>query len=587
MSTLLSVKSICYETSTHTLLSDVSFTVQIGDRIGLIGHNGSGKSTLLKLLTTQLSPSNGTIHYASQCVTAYIEQHLPEDVKNQPLIDAVLQKLPVDERVTERWRVEVLLTQLGFAETLWTQPVSQLSGGQHTRLLLGRALIQEPDLLLLDEPSNHLDLPTLWWLGNFLQSWKGSFILVSHDQALLDKVTNCTWILRDKTLSFYRLPCSRARQALAEKDISDESRHQSEQKEIDRITTSAKRLAIWGRTYDNEDLSRKAKQMEKHIDRLKDSQTVLTEGYHWQLTLTGQPIQADRVFELNYANITVQGHPASLFTTGFHQIKSGDRIAIIGANGCGKSTFLQLLWQCYLSEIYHNPEIKFHPAITAGYYDQQLHQLHDNDILTDALRPFAPLTDDQRKIALISAGFAYPRHQQKVATLSGGERSRLLFVGLSLAKYELLIMDEPTNHLDIEGKEALCEQIATFRGALLIASHDLWLIENSCQRFWFINNNQLEEYHDVEVIYQHIEQVSQQHRPQHEYDGDASHIMADTTDNNLQSSLLLPEDQLLERLFHLEEKLEADRKRKASYQKPHLQQQWIEEIEEIQAQLNL
>ncbi|TNH41693.1 ABC-F family ATP-binding cassette domain-containing protein [Photorhabdus luminescens] len=582
MSTLLSVKSICYETSTTTLLNDVFFTIQAGDRIGLIGHNGSGKSTLLKLLTAQLLPCGGTIHYASHCVTAYIEQHLPEDVENQPLIDAVLQKLPADERVTERWRAEVLLTQLGFAETLWAQPASQLSGGQHTRLLLGRALIQEPDLLLLDEPSNHLDLPTLWWLGNFLQSWKGSFILVSHDQALLDKVTNCTWILRDKTLYFYRLPCSKARQALAEKDVSDEHRHQFEQKEIDRITSSAKRLAIWGHIYDNEDLARKAKQMEKRIERLKDAQTVLTEGYQWQLTLTGQPIQADRVLELDYAAIAVQDSSMPLFTTGFHQVKSGDRIAIIGANGCGKSTLLRLLWQRYLSEVRHSPEIKFHPAITAGYYDQQLHQLHDNDSLTDALRPFAPLTDEQRKMALIGAGFVYSRHQQKVATLSGGERSRLLFVGLSLAKYELIMLDEPTNHLDIEGKEALCEQIATFSGALLVVSHDRWLIENSCQRFWFINNNQLEEYYDVEAIYQQIEQMSQQQSKYKEYGRYASHI----ADDRLQPPLL-PEEQLLERLFHLEEKLEVDRKRKIAHQKPHLQQQWIKEIEKIQAQLNL
>ncbi|MBD2820729.1 ABC-F family ATP-binding cassette domain-containing protein [Xenorhabdus sp. 42] len=579
MSTLLSVKSLCYDTSTANLLNDVSFTVQTGDRIGLIGHNGSGKSTLLKLLTEQLTPNSGTIHYSSHCVTAYIEQHLPEDVENQPLIDTILQKLPADERIIERWRAEILLTQLGFAETLWTQPANQLSGGQHTRLLLGRALIQEPDLLLLDEPSNHLDLPTLWWLDNFLQSWKGSFILVSHDQALLDNVTNCTWILRDQTLNFYRLPCSEARQALAEKDVSDEHRHQSEKKEIDRIMTSAKRLAIWGRIYDNEGLSRKAKQMEKHIERLRDEQTVLTEGYQWQLTLTGQPIQANRVLELDHATITVPNSSVPLFTTLFHQIKSGDRVTIIGANGCGKSTFLQLLWQRYLSEMRHSPEIKFHPAIAVGYYDQQLHQLCDSDSLIDALRPFAPLADEQRKMALIGAGFSYSRHQQKVATLSGGERSRLLFVGLSLAKYELLMMDEPTNHLDIEGKEALCEQIADFAGALLVVSHDRWLIENSCQRFWFINGNQLEEYNDVETIYQKIELIS----PTKEYDGHTSHIASD----KLQPSLLFQEEQLLERLLHLEEKLEEDKNRKATHQKPHLQQQWREEIEKIQTQLNL
>ncbi|EMI5489372.1 ABC-F family ATP-binding cassette domain-containing protein [Providencia stuartii] len=578
MSTLLSVKSLNYDTSTTSLLSDIDFTLKAGDRIGLIGHNGSGKSTLLKLLTGKLSPRSGSIVYATQCVTSYIEQHLPDDVACLSLIDAIMHQLPIHERQTERWRAEILLTDLGFNESQWEQKANQISGGQHTRLLLGRALIQQPDLMLLDEPSNHLDLPTLIWLGNFLHNWKGSFVLVSHDQELLDKVTNSTWILRDKTLHFFRLACTAARQALNQKDISDAQRHQAEQKEIDRIASSAKRLAIWGHVYDNEGLSRKAKQMEKHIDKLKDAQTELTEGYQWKLALNGKSIPADRVLELDNAHIeTPNGNP--LFTTGFHQVKSGDRIAIIGANGCGKSTLLRLLWQRFQHDMRYDSQVKFHPAISTGYYDQQLHQLNDDDSLSDALRPFATLVDEQRKMALISAGFAYNRHQQKVATLSGGERARLLFIGLSLAQYELILLDEPTNHLDLEGKEALSEQISQFEGALLVVSHDKWLIENSCQRFWYINDNRLEEYLDVNEIYQQIEMQSQSNNIT-----EASRFSpAETTITEMASH----EDELLETLLQLEEKLQADKQRKLAHQKPQLQQQWMDEIEKIQAQLNL
>ncbi|MCG5370205.1 ATP-binding cassette domain-containing protein [Providencia rettgeri] len=581
MSTLLTVKSLNYDTSTSTLLNDISFTVQQGDRIGLIGHNGSGKSTLLKLITQQLSPNNGSITYANHCVTAYIEQHLPDDIASLTLLDALVQKLPEQDKVTERWRAEVLLSELGFTPEQWEQKAYAISGGQHTRLLLGRALIEQPDLLLLDEPSNHLDLPTLIWLGNFLQSWKGSFVLVSHDQSLLDKVSNCTWILRDKSLHFYRLPCSAARQALSEKDITDARRNQAEQKEIDRIASSVKRLAIWGHVYDNEALSRKAKQMEKHIDRLKDAQTELTEGYQWKLALNGKAIPADRVLELEYTVVsTPNGN--QLFKTAFHQVKSGDRIAIMGANGCGKSTLLRLLWQCYQQDLRYSSQLKFHPAISAGYYDQQLEQLNDNDSLLEALRHFAPLTDEQRKMALIGAGFAYSRHQQKVVTLSGGERARLLFIGLSLAQYELILLDEPTNHLDLEGKEALCEQISLFSGALLVVSHDRWLIENSCQRFWFIDDNRLEEYLNVDDIYHKIELQSQS-------------LLTPTLgrDVSVKSAIKIPceedahEDELLETLLILEQKLLADQKRKLSHQKPQLQQQWINEIAQIHAKLGL
>lgn len=581
MSTLLTVKSLNYDTSTSTLLNDISFTVQQGDRIGLIGHNGSGKSTLLKLITQQLSPNSGSITYSNHCVTAYIEQHLPDDVASLTLLDALVQKLPEQDKATERWRAEVILSELGFTPEQWEQKANAISGGQHTRLLLGRALIEQPDLLLLDEPSNHLDLPTLIWLGNFLQSWKGSFVLVSHDQSLLDKVSNCTWILRDKSLHFYRLPCSAARQALSEKDVTDARRNQAEQKEIDLIASSAKRLAIWGHVYDNEALSRKAKQMEKQIDRLKDAQTELTEGYQWRLALNGKAIPADRVLELEGAVVsTPNGN--SLFKTAFHQVKSGERIAIMGANGCGKSTLLRLLWQHYQQDLRYSAQLKFHPAISVGYYDQQLEQLNDNDSLLDALRHFAPLTDEQRKMALIGAGFTYTRHQQKVATLSGGERARLLFIGLSLAQYELILLDEPTNHLDLEGKEALCEQISLFSGALLVVSHDRWLIENSCQRFWFIDDNRLEEYLNLDDIYHKIEQQTQP-------------LLASTIGGNapVKSMVEIPsketthEDELLETLLILEQKLLADQKRKLSHQKPQLQQQWSNEIAQIHAKLGL
>ena len=437
MSTLLTAQSLHVDTAFGPLFTNLSFTLKKGDRIGLIGYNGCGKSTLLQVLDGTIVPNSGSVALANHCLMARVEQHLPDTLLAQPLLQAVLAKLPVLERESQRWQAERLLAEMGFTPDEVLQRASTLSGGQHTRLLLARALIQQPDLLLLDEPGNHLDLPTLLWLESFLQTWQGSFVLVSHDNILLDAVTNASWILRDRTLHAFSLPCSAARQALEAQDASDALRHKAEQKEIDRVAASAKRLAIWGRTYDNEDLSRKAKQMEKQVQRLKESQTELTDGTPWRLALRGDMLRADRLLEMEQLPVPPAPGLPALFTAGLARLKSGDRVAVMGRNGCGKSSLLRLLWRQMQQET-TDPGLRLHPRLKPGYYDQTLHQLADGDTLLDALEPFEPAAETRRR-ALISAGFIWARHGQKVATLSGGERSRLLFVGLSLARYSLLL----------------------------------------------------------------------------------------------------------------------------------------------------
>ena len=570
MSTLLTVQSLHVETAFGPLFTDLSFTLKKGDRIGLIGYNGCGKSTLLQVLDGTLIPSSGRVALASHCLMARVEQHLPDALLNQPLIEAVLAQLPASQRESQRWQAERLLMEMGFAPNEIEHPAATLSGGQHTRLLLARALMLQPDLLLLDEPGNHLDLPTLLWLENFLNSWSGSFVLVSHDNPLLDAVTNTSWILRDKTLHAFSLPCTAARQALEEQDESDALRHKAEQKEIDRVTASAKRLATWGRVYDNEDLSRKAKQMEKQVSRLKESQTELTAGTPWTLALHGDALRADRLLEMD--NLPVPPAPGlpPLFTTGIARLQSGDRVAIMGRNGGGKSSLLRLLWRQMQQES-TEAGLKLHPRLKPGYYDQTLNQLDDNDSLLDALEPFEPYAET-RKRALISAGFGWVRHGQKVSTLSGGERSRLLFIGLSLARYSLLLLDEPTNHLDIDGKEALAQTLREYPGGLLLVSHDRQLISNSCNRFWLIDENGLSEWHDADEVYEQL---------RHRICPDAPRTTAEP-DEKITSEA----DDLLERLIELEWRLAEDLARKPKHQKPQLQQRWREEIANINNQLS-
>lgn len=569
MSTLLTAQSLHVETAFGPLFTDLSFTLKKGDRIGLIGYNGCGKSTLLQVLDGTLIPSSGRVALANHCLMARVEQHLPAELLDRTLIQAVLAQLPESARESQRWQAERLLTETGFSPAEIDNPAATLSGGQHTRLLLARALILQPDLLLLDEPGNHLDLPTLLWLENFLNSWSGSFVLVSHDNPLLDAVTNTSWILRDKTLHAFSLPCTKARQALEEQDESDALRHKAEQKEIDRVTASAKRLATWGRVYDNEDLSRKAKQMEKQVTRLKESQTELTAGTPWTLALHGDALRADRLLEMDNLSVPPAPDLPALFTTDVARLQSGDRVAIMGRNGGGKSSLLRLLWR-QMQQSSADAGLKLHPRLKAGYYDQTLHQLADEDSLLDALEAFEPYAET-RKRALISAGFGWARHGQKVSTLSGGERSRLLFVGLSLARYSLLLLDEPTNHLDIDGKAALAQTLCEYPGGVLLVSHDRQLISNSCNRFWLIDENGLSEWPDADAVYEQL---------RHRACPDAPRSVTVTEEKATTEA-----DDLLERLIELEWRLAEDLARKPKHQKPQLQQRWREEIATINNQL--
>lgn len=575
MSTYLTAQSLTLSYTSNPLFKALTFTLNRGDKIGLIGHNGCGKSSLLKLLNGQYEPTEGHIAKATHCLMSYVEQHVPEHLYSQSIREALAETLSVDDD----WRAELVLAELGFSDSEQDMPVANCSGGQQMRLLIARAIINQPDLLLLDEPSNHLDLPSLLWLEQFLSNWKGSFVLVSHDQTLLDRVTNTTWVMRDQSLHHFALPCTQARAALCEKDRQDQARHANEQKEIDRIEKSAKRLATWGKVYDNEDLARKAKTMFARKERLEETQTELTEGTPWQLVLQGEALPANRLLETGEFSVTPPDGHFHLFKMVEMRVKSGDRIAVLGSNGCGKSTLLNQLYRHYLTEI--NPlssqAVTFHDRCRLGYYDQSLKQLKDTDTISDALQAFSSVSSEIAKRSLIGAGFEYTRHNQDVASLSGGERARLLFIGLTLAKYHLLFLDEPTNHLDMEGKEELIATLNEFNGAALIVSHDRSLIEQSCNRFWLINNGTLTEYLSVEEVYQEIA----------EHPDTALAVQASDNQQELSpfDGKLTGEEQLLERLIELETLLEEDLERKPKHQKPNLQQGWREEIEQINSRL--
>jgi ATPase subunit of ABC transporter with duplicated ATPase domains len=573
MTTLISAQSLALDTSHGPLFQDLSFTLHAGDRIGLIGHNGCGKSTLLSLLAGTLEPGDGILQRAHACRLQHVEQHLPGELDGLTVREVLAAAAP-----DSPWRVDTLLDELGIAATA-AQAVGTLSGGQHTRLLLGRALLHEPNVLLLDEPSNHLDLPSLLWLERFLAHWQGAFVLVSHDRRLLDNATRKSWILRDHRLYGFDLPCGAARAALTEQDRTAAARRAAEQKEIDRLAASSHRLAVWGKTYDNEDLARKAKTIQKRVDRLKSEQSFVTQGPPWRLALRGKPLAADQLLALEDVAVRAAPGLAPLFHVGHGVMRAGDRVALLGANGAGKSSLLRQCWAVHRAQV-EVPGLKLHGAAGVGYYDQGLRQLADDATLPDALYPFAPegaRNDQVLRQALISAGFGYARHGQQVKSLSGGERARLLFLALSLASYHLLMLDEPTNHLDLDGKEELAQALMDFEGGCLLVSHDRELIERSCNRFWVVHEGQLEEWQDAADAFARLGHPVG--RPGAALPVPASAAAAPPPADG--------DDALLARLCELEQALATDLARKPRHQKPASQQRWREEIAVLSRRLGL
>ena len=575
MTTLISAQALQLDTHDGFLFHELAFTLRQGDRIGLIGHNGCGKSTLLGLLAGTREATAGTITQARACRLQHVEQHLPPALAELSLHEALL--APVLDQPELHWRVDSLLAELGFDAGTAQVPVRSLSGGQHTRLLLGRALLQEPNVLLLDEPSNHLDLPSLLWLEQFLLAWRGAFILVSHDQRLLDNVATRSWIMRDGRIHDVDLPCGPALLALAEADAAAAARHASEQKEIDRLAVSSTRLALWGRMYDNEGMARKAKSMQRRIDKLKEEQAFVSDGAPWRLSLHGKALAADQLLAFDGLEVRAAADAACLFRIDQLWLKPGDRIALLGANGSGKSSLLRLCWQAIQGQ-HERPGLRWHRAAHIGYYDQSLKQLADDADLSDALYPFtlaneAARSQVARRQALIGAGFAYARHGQAVATLSGGERARLLFLGLSLAHYHLLLLDEPSNHLDLQGKRELAQALQGYEGGCLLVSHDRDLIEAACNRYWVVADGRLEEWPDAASAYARLNTGQ----------GQSASIPPPAI------TLAAPVDseRQLERLCELEQLLAEDLARKPRHQKPASQLAWRLELDELNRLLAL
>jgi ATPase subunit of ABC transporter with duplicated ATPase domains len=315
--------------------------------------------------------------------------------------------------------------------------------------------------------------------------------------------------------------------------------------------------------------------MEKRIARLQEEQSQVAALAPWRLELRGVSLPADTLLRLEALDVSPAPALPPLLRAEGLWLRAGDRVALLGANGTGKSSLLR---QCWRELTMQSPQAGWycHPGASIAYYDQSLQQLADDATLSDALYPLAPLPEVTRRQALIRAGFPYARHGQQVHTLSGGERARLLFLALSLGSHHMLWLDEPTNHLDLAGKEELAEAIAAFPGGVLLVSHDRELIERSCNRFWLIQDGRIQEAHSAERAYAELlgdAPLPQAGSPARSGDPQASAATGDD------------EEALLARWYELDALLAADLARKPRHQTPRLQQQWRDELARLAERL--
>ena len=484
---LIKISRVLKEYGQHTVLKDVSFTVERGDRLALVGHNGSGKSTLLKLLAGKEAEDFGSIIRAQDLRLSY----LPQDTS-----------LFGDESVTEYLaeaggrpphQVETILAGFGLEVNVLNRSLKELSSGQKTKIALARVLLEEADLLLLDEPTNNLDLPALLWLEEFLLQSRAAYVVISHDRQFLDrvaeKIIEVDW--QDHRLIINKGSYSDYREQEARRRAHLKSEYETQQAEVERIAERAAKLKAlaeagprWTSTDNDKHVkfyrsqrvartARTAKTLERRASRLDTLEAPIERGL-LELPLVSH--KRGGAFDLELIAATT-GYPGG-FKLGpcDLDIRYGHRVGIIGLNGSGKSTLLKLIKG---EAPVLGGERKVGSAVKIGDLTQEHESLPREQSLVDFLLNKTSADRSQVYEILTRFSFNADRATSPIGTLSPGERARLILALFTMMEINTLILDEPTNHLDLEALEALEEALETFTGTLIVVSHDRYFLERS------------------------------------------------------------------------------------------------------------
>ncbi|OEF30093.1 ABC transporter ATP-binding protein [Vibrio rumoiensis] len=490
------------------LLEQASATIHPGDKVGLVGKNGCGKSTLFALLKNELSIDAGNFQMPSHWELAWVAQETPaldraaleyvidgdreyrqleQDLANAELADngtlvAELHgKIETVGGYTIKARAAELLNGLGFSQEQMQWSLTQFSGGWRMRLNLAQALLCRSDLLLLDEPTNHLDLDAVLWLEKWLQNYPGTLILISHDRDFLDPIVGRIIHVENQLLNEYTGNYSSFEVQRAQKLMQQQAMYSKQQKQMSHMQSYIDRFRY---------KASKARQAQSRIKALEKMEKVL-------------PAQFDNPFSFEFREPSALPNPIMMMdevSAGYgdnlilKQIRlnlvPGSRIGLLGRNGAGKSTLIKLL----SGEL--NPQsgdLTYSQGVKIGYFAQhQLETLHPEETPLQHMMQIAPNhTEQQLRDYLGSFGFVGEKALDKVAPFSGGEKARLVLALVVWQKPNLLLLDEPTNHLDLDMRQALTMALQTFEGAMVIVSHDRYLLRATTDDLYLVDSQQV------------------------------------------------------------------------------------------------
>ncbi len=520
---IVSVSNIYHSFGVEKLFQALSFSIEHNSRIGLVGKNGSGKTTLFNMFTQNLIPDKGNVHKSKTAKISYLTQEpelddsltlkecvlqsRPDHIKlNEQLIQAEL-KLTEDDsqknldhyaHMQQRFELaggyhfntemKLVLTSLNFPQNIWDMKIRNFSGGEKTRIQLATILLQPFDLLLLDEPTNHLDIEMIYWLERYLSTLAKPYLIISHDRHFLDNTVTKIAEIRNYAIDIYSGNYSQYKEQLQMRLTLQEKTFRKQQKKVDRMEKQIDQYRIWGRARDSEKMFVRAKELEKRLGKVEKTNLPKKEK-KIKLNFKTEKRSGNDVY--TFENMSF-GFPGNTLASNVNmRIFYQNKIAILGTNGCGKTTFLKLL-NGKISPQSGNA-IKG-ASLDIGYYDQMHLELDDSLTVMQTIWQLVPIAPKGYVFSYLAKyGFTGDEVEKQVSVLSGGEKARLYLAKLIHEKPNFLILDEPTNHLDINMISYLEDALMEFEGTIVFVSHDRYFIEKIAEKKWIFTSGTIKE----------------------------------------------------------------------------------------------